>query len=180
MILSHGLKDRQDTFKILVDIFCQMEQKKTYLKNLLRDRELTFKTFLISHLGILAASLLFLGGLYYILYFDRDPLNLKNYDPVTKEGVSFDLEVSSPEDNSLVFDPSIVISGKTDPKSTVLVSNNQKDLGLEADKDGNFTKVVTLAPGVNYLSINAFNPEGGIKLKKLTVYYSEESLEEEK
>lgn len=155
-----------------------LPSKKTK-RRILRDRELSFKTFLISHLGILILGLIFLGSLYYILYFDRSPLNLKNYDPVTREPISFDLEISNPEDNSLVFDPNIIISGKTDPKSTVLISNNQKDTGVEADQDGSFTKVITLTPGVNYLSISAFERKGSIKTKKLTVFYSEVSLEEE-
>lgn len=170
-------KDDSSSEKPLPTSFQKQQAKKR--RKILRDRELSFKTFLISHLGILLAGLIFLGSIYYILYFDKNPLNLQNYNPVTKQSISFDLEVNSPEDNSLVFEPSIVVSGKTDPLSTVIISNNQKNVGMEADNNGSFTKVITLDSGVNYLSISAFDPKGNIKTEQLTVYYSQDTLEEE-
>lgn len=175
---DEGPKEDSSSEKPLPTSFQKQQVKKK--RKILRDRELSFRIFLISHLGILLAGLIFLGGIYYILHFDQNPLNLQNYNPVTKQSISFDLEVTGPEDNTLVFDSSIIVSGKTDPLSTVIISDNQKNIGLEADQNGNFTKVVTLFPGVNYLTISAFNPKGNIKTQRLTVYYSTEKLEEEK
>lgn len=140
------------------------------------DRQLSFKTFLISHFLILTVSIAFISLLAWILYKDNDQLNSQKYNPVTREPISFSLEINNPNDNLLVFDSSIVVSGKTDPLSTILITQNDQTVGVEADSQGNFTKVVTLSVGVNNIYLTAFDTTGSAKQVTRTVYYSEEKL----
>lgn len=122
-------------------------------------------------------ALVFFGGLYYILYQDKfKPSSLPDYSPVTKEPVSLFLEIKSPEDDILVTDPSLIISGQTRPDSAVIISGNLTDVGMQADNDGQFSKVFPLAPGANIIEITAFDLEGNSKSITKSVYYSQEKI----
>lgn len=154
----------------------QIPSKPKKKRRLNIDKQLSFKTFLISHFLILLVSVAFISIFAWIIYGDNSPLDKQNYNPVTKEPISFSLDISSPEDNLLVFESSIVVSGKTDPQSTILITRNTESYGLEADTKGNFTKVVNLIPGVNNIYISAYDSKGSVKTSAKTVYYSEEKL----
>ncbi len=144
-------------------------------------REISVKTFIVSHLIILIAGLVFLGGLYYILNEGNLPFfnshNLNNYTPVTSEPISFNLEVTNPEDDLLTFDKNIVISGKTAPEATVIISGNNFDTGSPASQKGDFSEVVTLTTGPNIIKITAFDESGNSKTVLKNVYYSEEKIQ---
>lgn len=138
-----------------------------------KDVALSTKTFVLSHLTLLTIALIFFGALYYILYPERFAPEGPNYNPVTKEPVSLFLELTSPEDDILVNDPSLVISGETSPNTAVIISNNQTDAALQSNKKGEFSKVFTLSPGANIIEINAFDEEGNFKSATKSVYYEE-------
>lgn len=140
------------------------------------DRQLSFKVFLISHLVIFLIGVLFISFCGWLLYGGGDKLSSEKYNPVTREPISFNLEINNPVDNLLIFESSVVISGKTDPLSTVLITQNETTTGLEADSKGNFTQVITLTPGVNNISITAFDTQGSTKSVTRTIYYSEEKI----
>ena len=142
-----------------------------------KDVVLSTKTFVISHLTILLLGLAFFGGLYYYLYPEKFQAAVTEYNPVTREPISLFLEISSPEDDILVSDPNLVISGKTGPDTSVVISNNVTDVGLQAEKDGRFSKVFPLTPGANIIVINAFDSEGNSKTATKTVYFTEEELQ---
>lgn len=141
-----------------------------------KDVVLTTKTFVLSHLILLILALVFFGGLYYILYPERFNAAAPDYNPVTKEPASLFLEIGSPEDDVLVYDNSLVISGKTGPNTTVIISNNQSDVALQAGKTGEFSKVFTLSPGPNIIEITAFDSDGNNKSVTKSVFFSEEKI----
>lgn len=150
--------------------------------NLLKS-QLSTKTFVIAHLTILAVSLLFLAGLYLLLYQDNRQVTLKDYLPVTTQPRSFNLEILNPEDELLTFDPNIIISGQTSPKATVIItqttpvsSKEEAILGFEATTRGQFTKTLTLVAGLNQIKITAFDDLGNHKLIERTIFYSEEKI----
>ena len=143
-----------------------------------KDKVLSTKTFIVSHLTLLSLALIFFAGLYYVLYPERFSPQDASYNPVTKEPVSLFLEISSPEDDILVSDPSLVISGTTSPNLAVIISNNQTDTALQSGKNGDFSKVFTLSPGPNTIEINAFDEEGNSKSITKSVYF--EPSEEKK
>lgn len=117
-----------------------------------------------------------LAGLYYFLNKDFKRFSFQNYQPVTTEPISFNLEISNPEDEILVFEDSLVISGTTSPLSTILISVNDEDFGLEASSKSQFSTVVSLQNGLNRLQVTAIDQEGNTKTDQRTVYYSEEKI----
>lgn len=141
-----------------------------------KDIVLSTKTFIVSHTIILLAALLFFAALYYILYQDKFQPTLYNYNPVTREPVSLFLEIANPEDEILVHEESLLISGKTGPEFAVIISGNNSDSGLVSGKDGQFSKIFNLTPGTNILEITSFDPEGNYKSVTRSIYYSEEKL----
>lgn len=137
------------------------------------DHQLSFKQFIISQLLILIIGSLIIGALGYLLKEER--VDWKDRGPVTRKPISFNLELNNPEDESLVFEKSLVVSGKTSPKATVLISA-QSTIGLEANGKGEFYKVVDLSPGVNVITVEAFDQDGSQKTAKRVVYFSEEKI----
>lgn len=141
------------------------------------NKVLSTKAFIISHFTILVLSLIFLGGFYYVLNVDQiNDTPIKDYLPVTLKPVSFNLDVTNPDDELLVFDKSLVISGKTAPRASVIISFADQNAGLAADGNGEFSKVVVLNKGVNEISIAAFDSSGNTKNVSRTIYFSEEKL----
>lgn len=140
------------------------------------DVVLSTKTFIISHLAILFTALIYFGGLYYVLYQDRFQPQATSYIPVTREPVSLFLEISNPEDNVLVYEDNILISGKTGPNYPVIISGGEGDTGLQSGKDGQFSKVINLSLGANIVNITVFDPQGNSKSQTKSIYYSEEKL----
>lgn len=136
-----------------------------------KDVVLSTKTFILSHLTLLIIALIFFGGLYYILYPERFSPNNPDYNPVTKEPVSLFLEITSPEDDILVNDPNLVISGETSPNTAIIISGSNVDTALQSGKNGDFSKVFSLSPGPNIIEINAFDDEGNFKSVTKSVYY---------
>lgn len=141
-----------------------------------RDFVLSTKTFIISHAVILSLGLLFFGGLYYILYEDQFRKPDQNYNPVTKEPQSFILEVKSPEDDTLTYDPTLIVSGKTGPDAAVIVTSGENDLGFQSGPDGQFSKVFNLSGGANIVEITAFDPQGNSKTITKSIYYEQEKI----
>lgn len=140
-----------------------------------KDKVLSTKTFVLSHLTILILSLAFFGGLYYILYQDKFQASITQYLPITKEPVSLFLEITSPEDDIFVTDGNLVISGKSSPDVAIIISNQTTDATLQSGKDGQFSKVFPLTPGANVIEITAFDPEGNTKTATKSVFYREEA-----
>lgn len=145
--------------------------------NYLFHQEISIKTFIVSHLTMLLLSLVFLGGVYYIL--NQDNRNwVSEYTPVTQAPSSFSLEINNPDDNLLTFDKNLTISGKSAPKATIIVSTQTLDSGLEANIKGDFLKIIPLTVGLNKITITAFDSQGNQKQAEKMVYYSEEKLEQ--
>lgn len=146
------------------------------------NQPLSTQTFLMSHFALLVVSLVFLGGLYFVLNKDSYSSSsfVNEYMPVTMKPASFSLEIKNPDDESLIATKMLIVSGKTSPKSSVVASldgTSSVFAGTEADSNGEFQFSVSLASGLNQLEITAFDREGNSKSISRTVYYSEEQLQ---
>lgn len=141
------------------------------------SNKLSPKTFIFSQIFLLIAGLAFLASLYFYLNKDFSKPSIANYIPVTQKPASFSLEVNNPEDQLLTYNKTIVISGKTSPKATVIISTNASDAGLEADSKGEFSTVVDLKPNINDLKISAFDEFGNTQSNTRTVFYTEEKIQ---
>lgn len=142
------------------------------------NKELSTPTFIITQILILIVSLAFFGGLYYLLniQYQKPKSQLLQGGPVTTKPLSLALEVDQPEDNSLVFQSSIVISGTTSANSTVLISNDMQDVVVTPKFNGSYSTVINLKEGVNQISVYAFDKTGDQRSKSLTVFYSKEKI----
>lgn len=140
-------------------------------------KKLSTKQFIVSHFLILAVSLIFLSGLYYILNIQYQPSKKPFvYGPVTTLPKTLTLDLDHPEDNSLIFQDSIIVSGQTSPSKEVLIFTESRDLILTSKKDGSFSTVLNLDEGVNHIVVAVFDAKGETKSAEITVYYSEEKI----
>lgn len=73
------------------------------------------------------------------------------------------LTVNSPQDQQTVDIPTVVVSGRTDPETKVLVNNQS----IGVDKEGNFKEEVKLSSSNNTLSIVAISRFGqSVKIER--------------
>ncbi len=139
-------------------------------------RELSTKAFVISQILILLTGLFIFISLALFVNDapGKGPWQLRQ--PVTQEPKSFSLTINSPEDNLLVFEPTLLISGKTSPKTTLVISSPSQDYALLSLDNGDFSKSVVLKAGLNIITINAISDDGVIKQIKKIAYYSKEKI----
>lgn len=110
-------------------------------------------------------------------YLNQDiKSGIKNYLPVSKPVTAFKLEITNPDEDILVFDKNIIVSGRTNPESSIIISLQNSNYGIEADKEGQFSKVISLKSGVNNITITAFDNEGNSKQELRSVYFTEEKI----
>lgn len=139
------------------------------------NQKISTKNFVISQIVIFLFGLTFIGFLYYILNSNPPLGSLKNYLPVTKEPKSFNLEINT-DDELLVFDNNILISGKSSPYASIVIFTQDKDEATLANAKGEFSKIIPLSKGLNNLIVTAFDDEGNSKSQERTIYYSEEKI----
>lgn len=138
--------------------------------------ELSPKTF------IFAILLILILGLGYIVFFYKsiNPQNVESlidkYMPVSSKPASLILNLNAPNDNSLVFDNTMLVSGTTNPNCLVIVADQSFDHIIHSNDQGNFSDTITLDSGVNELTITAFDQNGNTKSNIKTVYFSKTKI----
>lgn len=141
------------------------------------NKKLSTKHFILSHILILTLGFVFLGGLYYILNIQyQKPKNLFINGPVTTLPKSLRLDLDQPDDDSLAFQSSILISGKTAPLLDVLISTDTQNLVIRSKSDGSFSTVLNLDEGVNRITAVVFDGTGDFRSTERTAYYSKEKI----
>ena len=141
--------------------------------------KLTTREFIFSQILILVSGLIFLGVLYYIVYIDSPSQTQNSFfigGPVTKEPASLMLELTTPDDDLLVFQEDLEISGSSLPNSYILVTSASANLVIKSKSDGSFSSDFELNEGVNEIKIIVFDQNGDQKMLERTVYYSKEKL----
>lgn len=86
------------------------------------------------------------------------------------------LTVENPKDESVHTNKTITISGKTTPKSTVIISTNSNDQVVTTASNGDFTLTDTINDGTSLIRITSVFPDGEEKTLTRTVTYSTESF----
>jgi hypothetical protein len=140
-------------------------------------RKLSTKQFIWSQIIILLLGLLFLGLLAY--YTNPKSSESNKYSltgPVTRAPSVLTLELNTPDDNSVIFSSSLLVSGKTQENIQVLISSSDLDLVTESKPDGNFSVTFPLAEGLNEIKIIAINKKGEQKEIDRIIYYSKEKI----
>jgi len=82
------------------------------------------------------------------------------------------LTITEPENETVSSKEKITVKGKTDPLATVVVIWEEGEDILVASDDGTFQTEIELAAGPNEIEISAYNEEGQVNKKILTVTYS--------
>ena len=140
-------------------------------------KKLSTKQFIISHLFILIVGLTFLFGLYYVLNIQYQKSNNPFLNgPVTTPPKTLRLDLDHPDDDSLVFQSSIIISGQTAPSKDVLIYTDSQDLVITSKKDGSFSTILNLDEGVNSITAVVFDATGDSRSIERSVYYSKEKI----
>ncbi|MDO8498750.1 MAG: hypothetical protein Q7S44_03110 [bacterium] len=140
------------------------------------SKVLSMKTFFISMTVIFFFCLGLIIYLYSLVNSKVPNNTLLNSWPVTSKPVSLTLDLSSPGDNMLIFDSTMLVQGKTSPQAVVILSLGRSDQAVEASPKGDFSATLKLREGVNELSVTSFDNLGNNKSLERTVYYSKEKL----
>jgi hypothetical protein len=144
------------------------------------SQSISSTSFVIAQLLILLIGLGAVGGLYYYLnvrHTSTLPNQFSKITPITDKPATFTLDLTTPQDDLLVFDNTLPISGTTSPNLNVLVSSQNNDLIAQSNKSGTFTVTFPLSEGINDLTIIAFDKNGEQRQATRTVYYSKEKLQ---
>lgn len=133
-------------------------------------------------IGALLVGLLVAGGAFYAYQLLNKPADNKpatitlNASPTPVSSNSDELMVDEPQDETVVTNKSVKISGKTLPGSTVIVtSENDEQVATPAD-NGNFSLTTTIGDDVNIIEVIAILPSGEEKKVVRTITYSKESF----
>lgn len=128
---------------------------------------------------ILLVCLGFIAGLDYIFNIQYPQKNgnfLSGNGPVTSAPVSLVLSLDQPDDDSLTFQQSLVVSGKTSSDAQILISTDSQNTIVEPKNDNTFSTILTLKEGINNLDVYAFDKTGEQRSISKTVYYSKEQI----
>ena len=135
------------------------------------------KHFIFSLILIFTISLAFLGWIYYAtnIQYQKYTSSFIN-GPVTLLPKTLKLDLNQPDDESLTFNSSTIVSGTTTPKKEVLIFTDSKDLVIKSKDDGSFSTALDLNEGINRITVAVFDKNGDSKSIERTIYYSEEKI----
>lgn len=100
-----------------------------------------------------------------------------NLMPVTQEHTTVTLNLSSPDNDKLVYDNNLLIEGQATPNAVVILSTNNNDQVLNVTNKGDFSVTLKLKNGLNQFTVAAFDKLGNTESESRTVYYSSETLQ---
>lgn len=92
--------------------------------------------------------------------------------PKPKDNSEFKISLNKPENEDVVTEDTVMVSGITKPLSWITVSGETGDYISQADEKGIFEEEVDLSAGVNQIKITAFDPAGATSIEKVLVVYS--------
>ena len=89
--------------------------------------------------------------------------------PSPESAVDTNLSLISPEDESVVTDPSVTVAGKTFSKAYVVIFVNNTEHITTADETGNFSITGELEAGSNYIITHVVDDNGATLTQERTV-----------
>lgn len=84
----------------------------------------------------------------------------------------FKITLDKPEDEDVVTESAVAVSGITKALSWITVSGEKGDYITQSDERGVFAQDVDLVGGVNQIKVTAFDPTGAQSVQKVLVVYS--------
>ncbi|MBU0576197.1 hypothetical protein KJ707_00200 [Patescibacteria group bacterium] len=102
-----------------------------------------------------------------------------NPSPDSSAVVNGILVLHSPEDESVVDEPTVTIAGTTNPKSYVVIFIKDEENITMTDEAGRFSVESELELGSNIIEVYALDEDGQTAIAKRTVIYTTKPLVEE-
>ena len=87
---------------------------------------------------------------------------------------NFFLDITSPENETIVTNNEIELTGKTNPEVSIIVSQEANDTVLSSKKDGSFSTKITLSPGPNTIIIIAIDQGTNTAQVARTIVFQEQ------
>jgi hypothetical protein len=97
-----------------------------------------------------------------------------NYNPPPKDNQE-NLSVDSPQDESIVDNENLAISGKATQKSKIILSSSIEEKIYETNSDGLFVGSIKIKEGKNIIHVLSIQGKSTHQ-KLLTIYYTSEKL----
>jgi hypothetical protein len=94
----------------------------------------------------------------------------------TPTSVPIFLEIQTPENESIIDQDTIELSGKTDPQAVLAIFYEEGELIIEADENGQFKTDLELIEGANEITVFAFDEDGNEASQSMTLVYSTAEL----
>lgn len=153
--------------------FFESDKKKEHRKK----GHLTKNIFIAFLFALLVTGVIFALSLNYILNMQyKQPVSRFLIGPITTTPKSLIMNLDQPDDNILVFDPSLIVSGTTAPDADVLISTDTQNIVIKSKKDGSFSTVINLDSGLNQLKVSVFDTTGDSRVSDRTIFYSKEKI----
>lgn len=86
------------------------------------------------------------------------------------------LTVDTPQNESTTNNKTVIVSGKTAPDATVIVSTATSDQILKPSTQGNYSTTTTIGDDENQIHVTAIGPAGTQADKVITVTFTTESF----
>jgi hypothetical protein len=97
------------------------------------------------------------------------PINQNSSNDIEKKEF---IDITSPENNSLVFTSKTTITGTTTPKSNIVIATSTNTFTGKSDQDGKFEISINLEGGLNIIKISAIDSENNQRDTSINITYS--------
>ncbi len=92
--------------------------------------------------------------------------------PPPVQNQEFKIALNKPENDDVVTEDSVTVSGITKSLAWMTISGEEGDYIIQSEQSGVFEQEVDLIPGVNQIKITAFDPDGNKSTEKVLVVFS--------
>ncbi len=143
------------------------------------------KEFIIAVISGISLGLIFAFGIWRVnKAFKKDEFTSKITEtPIQSENKTdekIELTVIKPEEDDIVSQTPLKISGLTKPNTTLIISAEKNDYILQTSTDGSFEQEIDLIGGVNEIIFAYLDNENLTKTESLRIVYSTEFEKEAK
>ena len=139
-------------------------------------KEKVVLAFIAALIGLLVA------GIAFYIYQSSKTIHIPNPTATpsiknpTKKDQNVFLNLTSPQDESVIDNKIVQVSGNTKPDATIIVLTQLDQKVITPSSQGDFSTTVNIDSGENIIEITAIAPNGEEKIIKRTVTFSTENF----
>jgi hypothetical protein len=97
---------------------------------------------------------------------------IESASALENNSTSHQITITSPENQSVVNNSKITITGTTTPKSIIVTNTSSKDYSTTADDSGEFSQNIELDSGANLINISSIDPQDNQTESQILITYS--------